>query len=93
MDFKEKSKDFKEKLKPMLGLEPIFINKIAAKLKPRAKLVYYVLSVLCLLGILNAFVTLFDKDGGLSMFIIKLLLACINFVVARMFSEYLYNKD
>ena len=93
MDFKEKLKDFKEKLKPMLELEPIFINKLAGKLKPRVKIIYYILSVLCLLGILNAFVTLFDKDGGLSMFIIKTLLVCVNFVVARMFSEYLYNKD
>lgn len=90
MDFKEKLKDFKEKLKPMLELEPIFINKLAGKLKPRAKVVYYLLLVLCILSALGA---LFSIKDGLSVFIIKTLLAGINFVVARMFSEYLYNKD
>ena len=29
--------DFKEKLKPMLGLEPVFINKFAGKLKPHIR--------------------------------------------------------
>lgn len=82
--------NFKEKLKPMLGLEPIFINKFSDKLKPRTKIIYYVLSVLCLLGGLDAFVSLFTL--GLNAFILKTVLVCISFVVARMFSEYLYNK-
>ena len=83
--------DFKEKLKPMLGLEPVFINKFAGKLKSRAKIIYYVLSVLCFLGALDALVSLFTL--GLNAFILKTLLVCISFVVARMFSEYLYNKE
>ena len=82
--------DFKEKLKPMLGLEPIFINKLESKLKPRAKIVYYFLLVLCLLSALGALVSLFKS--GISAFVINTLITIISFVVVRMFSEYLYNK-
>jgi hypothetical protein len=83
--------NFKEKLKPMLELEPIFINKLAGKLKPRAKIVYYVLLALCVLSALGAIVSLFRS--GVSAFVINTLVTVISFVVARMFSEYLYNKD
>ena len=83
--------NFKEKLKPLLNLEPIFINKLESKLKPRAKIVYYVLLVLCLLSALGTLVSLFQS--GVSAFVINALITAISFVVARMFSEYLYNKD
>lgn len=82
--------NFKEKLKPLLNLEPIFINKFESKLKPRAKIVYYVLLVLCLLSALGTLVSLFQS--GVSAFVINALITAISFVVARMFSEYLYNK-
>lgn len=82
--------NFKEKLKPLLNLEPIFINKLESKLKPRAKIVYYVLLVLCLLSALGTLVSLFQS--GVSAFVINALITAISFVVARMFSEYLYNK-
>ena len=83
--------DFKEKIKPMLGLEPIFINRFSGKLKPRAKIIYVMLSVLCVLGALDALVSLFTM--GLNAFIIKTLIVCISFIVVRMFSEYLYNRE
>ena len=86
----EKTGSKAETFKKFLTLEPWFINKFGPKLKPIAKVVYYILSGLLCLMLLSAIVDLF-KVGVLA-FVIKVALVAIYFIVVRMFAEYLTNK-
>ena len=84
-----KENQSKELVKKLLDLQPLFVTKFGPKLKPRAKIVYYVLSCILGLAALWALAQLFIN--GLTAFIIDAVLIAIAFVVVRMFSEYLYN--
>ena len=78
------------KFKKLLDLDPIFTAKFGPKLKPYAKYVYYILSGILAIALLGAFVHLFV--GGLTAFIIDVLLIAVDFIVVRMFAEYLANN-
>ena len=77
------------KFKKLLTLEPIFINKLTPKLKPFIKPVYYVLAFILALVLLMAVVDLFKV--GVYAFVIETALACLYFVVVRMFAEFIAN--
>ncbi|MBR6412772.1 MAG: hypothetical protein IKS41_06420 [Alphaproteobacteria bacterium] len=84
-----KKGDKAQSFKKLLTLEPIFINKFAPKLKPFIKPVYYVLAIILALTLLMAFVDLFRV--GIYAFVIEAVLACLYFIVVRMFAEYIAN--
>ena len=87
---KTEVKEVKEnKFKKLLTLEPIFINKLAPKFKPVIKPIYYVLSVILAFALL---VTLFSAlQLGFANTLISVLLICLDFIVVRMFAEYVSN--
>jgi len=76
--------------KKLLDLNPLFTPKFGPKLKPYAKIVYYVLSGILAFALLGALAQLFTS--GLTAFLISTLLIAVNFVVVRMFAEYLHNN-
>ena len=75
--------------KKFLTLEPWFINKFAPKLKSFIKPAYYILSIILVLFLLMAVVDLFRV--GVYAFVIEAVLACLYFIVVRMFAEYIAN--
>jgi len=79
------------KFKKMLDLEPIFINKFGPKMKAKAKLIYYILCGILAIYALGVLVSLFTS--GFTTFIVSAILLAVNFVVVRMFAEYLQNKQ
>ena len=92
----EKTEEVKEtkvakenKFKKLLTLEPIFINKLAPKLKPIIKPIYYVFSVILALVLLS---TLFAAGSlGFGGFLVSAAMLCLNFVILRMWAEYVKN--
>lgn len=89
---KTEVKEVKEnKFKELLELEPLFIEKLAKKLKPQAKILYYVLSVVLALALLGSLFSI--TTDGPAVFLVKVALIMVFFVVVRMFAEYLVNKD
>ena len=85
----EKKGDKAKCFKKLLTLEPIFINKLTPKLKPFIKPVYWVLTFILALGLLVAIVDLFRV--GVYAFVIEAALACLYFIVVRMFAEFIAN--
>ena len=89
---KTEVKEVKEnKFKKLLDLEPLFTEKLAKKLKPQAKILYYVLSVVLALALLGSLFSI--TTDGPAVFLVKVALIMVFFVVVRMFAEYLVNKD
>lgn len=76
-----------EKFKELLELKPLLTPRLAPRLRPFAKVIYYVLTGLLLIGVLASFVDLFR--AGFSFFILELFLIAVSLVIVRMFSEYL----
>ena len=76
-------------LKPLLTLEPIFIGKLSKKLKPYARVLYYVLTIILAVMLIKALADLFTV--GFSAFVVEVALIAIYFVIVRMFAEYLAN--
>lgn len=70
--------------------EPLFITKWASKLKPHARLIYVTGLILLALGLLGAFVMLFTNPMGA---LVSLLFVFIEFVMLRMFCEFLVAYD
>jgi len=87
---KKEVKEVKEnKFKKLLTLEPMFINKLAPKLKPIIKPIYYVFSVILALLLLS---TLFAVGQlGFGGFIVSAAMICLDFVILRMWAEYVQN--
>ena len=88
----EKVKETKteNKNKWLLSLEPVLTEKLEAKLKPRVKEIYYaflVLFAISFLGSLGIWAT-----AGFASFILSLAFIGLNFIVVRMWAEYLNNK-
>ena len=77
------------KFKKLLALDPILINKLTPKLKPFIKPVYWVLTFILALVLLVAIVDLFRV--GVYAFVIEAALACLYFIVVRMFAEFIAN--
>jgi len=76
--------------KKLLDLKPLLTPKLGPKLKPIAKILYYILSAILCILLLG---TLFSLSVvGFSGFLIEVLLIALDFVVVRMFAEYLYNS-
>lgn len=80
----------KEELKKVLELnEPIFVDKFAGLLQPYAKFIYLAGLVLLAFMVLLSVVTLLT--GAISASIITLFFVCIEFVLLRMFCEFLVS--
>ncbi len=80
--------DAKKILESMTNLnEPILTEKLAPKLAPFAKIIYYVALAILALSTLSSFTWLFS--GNLSMFVIALFFVVAEFALVRMFCEYL----
>ena len=90
-EVKETKTEIKEnKAKWLLSLEPVFTEKLETKLKPRVKEIYYaflVLFAISVLGTLGIWAT-----AGFASFILLLAFIGLNFIVVRMWAEYLNNK-
>ena len=80
----------KATMQQFLTLEPVLTTGIGPKLKPYAKAIYFVLMFVLALAVLGALVSLFKN--GFTVFLLELVLIMVNFVIIRMFCEYL-NKD
>lgn len=80
----------KAALQQFLTLEPVLTVSMAPKLKPYAKAIYFVLVFVLVLAVFGAFVSLFKN--GFTVFLLELILIVVNFVIVRMFCEYL-NKE
>ena len=83
-EVKKEQKENKAKavLKSLLALDPLLLN-YAPKLKPHAKVLYYILSVIILIEAFGV-----GSALGISGFI----LALFNLAVIRLLAEYLANK-
>lgn len=80
----------KDDFKKVLELnEPIFIDKFSGILQPYAKIIYLVGLVLLAVGVLWAFVTLLT--GAISAAIISLFFIGVEFILLRMFCEFLIS--
>ena len=78
----------KEELKKYLELdEPIFTTKFAPLLAPYAKLVYLVGLVILAIAVFSALVTLFT--GGFASAFLTLIGVVVEFILFRMFCEFL----
>lgn len=76
-----------QQLKKMLTLEPIFINLFARKLKPFAKAIYFIFSAILALAFLGTLLSI--GSVGFSGFILFTAVLAVDFIVVRMFAEYL----
>jgi len=78
----QKENKAKDVLKSLLALDPVLLN-YAPKLKPHAKVLYYVLSAIILIEAFGV-----GAGLGFSGFI----LALFNLALVRLLAEYLENK-
>ncbi len=77
----------KEDLKKLLDLNETFVvAQLAGKLKPYAKLIYVIGSAILALAVLGSLVMLL---GSFSAGLISLALVFVQFVILRMFCEFL----
>lgn len=82
----------KEEMKKLLELnEPILVTKFAPLLKPFAKIVYLVGLIILAISVLSALVSLLT--GGISAALIILIATCVEFVLLRMFCEFLVSHQ
>ena len=78
----------KETFKNLLSLdEPVLTKKLAPKLAPFAKIIYYVGLVFIAIGVIGSLGLLIS--GDFSLFLATLLMLVAEFALVRMFSEYL----
>ena len=90
-EVKETKTEKKEnKNKWLLSLEPVLTEKLEAKLKPRVKEIYYAFLVLFAISLLGALGIW--GAAGFASFILSLAFIGLNFIVVRMWAEYLNNK-
>ena len=79
----------KETFKKILDLDhPVLTEKLAPKLAPFAKIIYFVALVLMTLFCLRLLAALLG-GGNISIFFFDLLMLVAEFAVVRMFCEYL----
>ncbi|MDR2902778.1 MAG: hypothetical protein LBU87_06725 [Lactobacillales bacterium] len=83
-----KKDEMKNVCKELVTLDkPVFVEMFEPKIKPYAKIIYYVFSVLLALGLLGSIATLFR--GAFSAALISIIFILLDFVILRMFCEYL----
>lgn len=70
--------------------EPIFIEKLAPKLKKYAQIIYLVGLVLLAIAVLGSIIMLFTSPSAA---IVSLLFVVIEFILLRMFCEFLISYD
>lgn len=87
-----KQEELKQNAQKMLELkEPFFVEKLAPKLKNYAQIIYLVGLVLLAISVLGGIIMLFSSPSAA---IISLLFVVVEFILLRMFCEFLisYNK-
>ena len=78
----------KETFKNLLNLDtPVLTEKLAPKLAPFAKIVYYVALVFIAFGVIGTLGLLIS--GDFSLFLATMLMLVAEFAIVRMFCEYL----
>ena len=78
----------KETFKKLLDLDtPVLTEKLAPKLAPFAKIIYFVAIALIAFGVISSLGLLIS--GPFSLFLITLLMLVAEFALVRMFCEYL----
>lgn len=70
--------------------EPLFVEKLAPKLKKYAQIIYLVGLVLLAISVLGSIVLLFTSPSAA---IVSLLFVVIEFILLRMFCEFLISYD
>jgi len=78
----------KDTFKNLLDLEkPVLTEKLAPKLAPFTKIIYYVALILIAFGVIGTLGLLIS--GDISLFLATLLMLVAEFAIVRMFCEYL----